>query len=72
MSMERSATKGQLPRLRILNTLLPQNNTFFIATAGVVKDTADNPDCQGLRKQWYYLQFYVSRTMRPTALYTYE
>ena len=40
---------------RILKSLLPQNNTIFIATASVVKDAADNPDCQGLRKQWYYL-----------------
>ena len=40
---------------RILKSLLPQNNTFFIATASVVKDAADNPDCQGLRGQWYYL-----------------
>ena len=40
---------------RILKSLLPQNNTFFIATASVVKDAADNPDCQGLREQWYYL-----------------
>ena len=36
---------------RILKSLLPQNNTFFIATASVVKDTADNPDCQGLRER---------------------
>ena len=52
---------------RILKYLLPQNNTFFIATASVVKDTADNPDCQGLREQWYYLLFYVRRTMPPTV-----
>ena len=52
---------------RILKSLLPQNNTFFIATASVVKDAADNPDCQGLREQWYYLWFYVRRTMPPTA-----
>ena len=51
---------------RILKSLLPQNNTFFIATASVVKDAADSPDCQGLREQWYYLQFYVRRTMPPT------
>ena len=36
---------------RILKSLLPQNNTFFIATTSVVKDAADNPDCQGLREQ---------------------
>ena len=52
---------------RILKSLLPQNNTFFIATASVVKDAADNPDCQGLREQWYYLLFYVRRTMPPTV-----
>ena len=52
---------------RILKSLLPQNNTFFIATASVVKDAADDPDCQGLREQWYYLRFYVRRTMPPTA-----
>ena len=52
---------------RILKSLLPQNNTFFIATASVVKDTADNPDCQGLREQWYYLLFYVRRTIPPTV-----
>ena len=52
---------------RILKSLLPQNNTFFIATASVVKDAADNPDCQGLREQWYYLRFYVRRTMPPTV-----
>ena len=51
---------------RILKSLLPQNNTFFIATASVVKDAADNPDCQGLREQWYYLWFYMRRTMPPT------
>ena len=52
---------------RILKSLLPQNNTFFIATASVPKDAADNPDCQGLREQWYYLRFYVRRTMPPTV-----
>ena len=52
---------------RILKSLLPQNNRFFIATASVVKDAADNPDCQGLREQWYYLRFYVRRTMPPTV-----
>ena len=51
---------------RFLKSLLPQNNTFFIATASVVKDAADDPDCQGLREQWYYLRFYVRRTMPPT------
>ena len=51
---------------RILKSLLPQNNTFFIATASVVKDAVDNPDCQGYREQWYYLRFYVRRTMPPT------
>ena len=35
---------------RILKCLLPQNNSFFIATASVVKDAADDPDCQGLRE----------------------
>ena len=30
----------------ILKSLLPQNNAFFIGTASVVKDAADNPDCQ--------------------------
>ena len=34
--------------------------------ASVVKDAADDPDCQGLREQWYYLRFYVRRTMPPT------
>ena len=53
---------------QILKSLLPQNNTFFIATASVVKDAADNPDCQGLREQWYYLRFYVPRTIPPTAM----
>ena len=52
---------------RILKSLLPQNNTFFITTASVVKDAADDPDCQGLREQWYYLRFYVRRTMPPTV-----
>ena len=52
---------------RILKSLLPQNNTFFIATASVVKDAADDPDCQRLRGQWYYLRFYVRRTMPPTV-----
>ena len=52
---------------RILKSLLPQNNTFFIATASVVKDAVDSPDCQGFREQWYYLRFYVRRTMPPTA-----
>ena len=55
---------------RIMKSLLPQNNTFFIATASVVKDAADNPDCQGLREQWYYLWFYVRRTMPPTERYS--
>ena len=53
---------------RILKSLLPQNNTFFIATASVVKDAVDSPDCQGFREQWYYLRFHVRRTMPPTAL----
>ena len=48
---------------RILKSLLPQNNTFFITTERVVKDAADDPDCQGLGEQWYYLRFYVHRTM---------
>ena len=52
---------------RILKPLLPHNKTFFIATASVVKDAADNPDCQGLREQWCSLQFYVGRTMPPTV-----
>ena len=52
---------------RILKSLLPQNNTFFIATASVVKDAVDTPNCQGLREQWFYLRFYVRRTMPPTA-----
>ena len=51
---------------RILKSLLPQNNTFFIATLSVVKDAADDPDCQELKEQWYYLRFYVRRTMPPT------
>ena len=37
-----------------------------MATASVVKDAADDPNCQGLREQWYYLRFYVRRTMPPT------
>ena len=45
---------------RILLSLLPQNNTFFIATSNVDKDAADYADCQGLREQWYYLRFYGS------------
>ena len=53
--------------LRILKTLLPQNNTFFMATASVVKDAADDPDCQGSREQWYYLRFYMRRTMPSTG-----
>ena len=52
---------------RILKSLLPQNNTFFIATASVVKDALDTTDYEGLREQWYYLRFYVRRTMPPTA-----
>ena len=52
---------------RILKSFLPQNNTFFIATASVVKDAADDSDCPGLREQWYYLRFYVRRTMPPTV-----
>ena len=50
-----------------LKYLLPQNNTFFIATMSVVKDAVDTRDCQGLREQWYYLRFYVRRTMPPTG-----
>ena len=56
----------------ILKSLLPQNNTFFIATASVVKDAADNPDCQALREQWYYLRFYVRRTMPPIVFTQYN
>ena len=52
---------------RILKSLFPQNNTFFIATASVVKDALDTTDCERLREQWYYLQFYVRRTMPPTV-----
>ena len=52
---------------RILKSLLPQNNTFFIATVSVDKDAADDLDYQGLREQWYYLRFYVRRTMPPTG-----
>ena len=51
---------------RILKSLLPQNNAFFIATASVVKDALDTTDCERLREQWYYLRFYVRRTMPPT------
>ena len=51
---------------RILKSLFPQNNTFFIATASVVKDALDTTDCERLREQWYYLRFYVRRTMPPT------
>ena len=46
---------------RILKSLLSQNNTYFIATASVVKDAVDTPNCQGLREQWYYLRFYHRR-----------
>ena len=53
---------------RILKSLLPQNNAFFIATASVVEDAVDSPDCQGFREQWYYLRFYVRRTMPPTVM----
>ena len=52
---------------RILKSLLPQNNTFFIATPSVVKDALDTTDCERLREQWYYLRFYVRRTMPPTV-----
>ena len=38
---------------RILKSLLPQNNAFFIATASVVKDALDTTDCERLREQWY-------------------
>ena len=51
---------------RILKSLLPQNNTFFIATPSVVKDALGTTDCERLREQWYYLRFYVRRTMPPT------
>ena len=57
---------------RILKSLLPQNNTFFIATVSVVKDAANDPDCQELREQWYYLRFYVRLTKPPTVLKTYH
>ena len=57
---------------RILKSLLPQNNTFFIATVSVVKDAANDPDCQELRQQWYYLRFYVRLTKPPTVLKTYH
>ena len=33
---------------RILNSLLPQNNTFFIVTASVVKDAANQPWLSGI------------------------
>ena len=55
---------------RILKSLLPQNNTFFIATTSVVKDALDTNDCERLREQWYYLRFYVRRTMPPTDMHT--
>ena len=48
------------------NLYCPRTIHFFIATASVVKDAADDPDCQGLREQWYYLRFYVRCTMPPT------
>ena len=54
---------------RILKSLLPQNNAFFIAMASVIMDATDNPDCQGLREQWYYLRFFVRRTMPPTDVF---
>ena len=50
---------------RIQKSLLHQNNTFFIATTRVVKDATD---WKVLEEQWYYLRFYVGRTMPPTAL----
>ena len=53
---------------RILKSLLPQNNTFFIVTASVVKDALDTTDCERLREQWYYLRLYVRRTMPPTGI----
>ena len=55
----------------ILKFLLPQNNTFLIATVSIVKDAAVDPDCQRLREQigdLYYLRFYLHRTMSPTRL----
>ena len=52
----------QLPNSEIF--ISPEQ--FFIATASVVKDAVNTPDCQGLREQWYYLRFYVRRTMPPT------
>ena len=55
---------------RIMKSLLSQNNTFFIVKGSVVKDTADDPDCQRLGEQWYYLRFYVHRTMPPTEVRT--
>ena len=55
---------------RILKSLLPQNNTFFIATTSVVKDALDTNDCERLREQWYYLRFYVRRTMPPTEFHS--
>ena len=48
-----------LPHSPNSEIFIAQNNTFFIATPSVVKDAADDPDCQGLREQWYYLRFYV-------------
>ena len=40
---------------RILKSLLPQDNTYFIVTASVVRDAVNEPDCQGFIEQWYYL-----------------
>ena len=50
---------------------LPNSEIFivpaqYIFIATVFKYAVDTPDCQGLREQWYYLWFYVRRTVPPT------
>ena len=57
----------RLPHSPNSEIFIAPEQCIFIATASVVKDAADDPDCQGLREQWYYLRFYVGRTMPPTA-----
>ena len=56
---------------RVKKSLLPVNNTFFIATVSVVKDAADNPDWQWLGDIWendgtICISTYA-RTMPPTS-----
>ena len=56
---------------RVKKSLLPVNNAFIIATAIVVKDAADTPDCQGLGNFWENNGIICistsARTMPPTV-----